>query len=63
MAIRTEKGGHPVPEEKIRKRYIDSLITIQQAMPFVDNLYFIDNSKTQEVIADKNRSKYGDFCG
>ncbi len=53
VLIRTKKGGHPVPEEKIRKRYNDSLKTIQAAIPFADNLYFIDNSKSQIVIAEK----------
>jgi predicted ABC-type ATPase len=53
VAIRTEKGGHPVPEEKIRKRYFETLSTIQDAIPLVDNLYFIDNSKKQIVVAEK----------
>ena len=41
---RFESGGHDVPEEKIRKRYVKSMELIRQALRFSNRAYFFDNS-------------------
>lgn len=41
---RVEKGGHPVPEEKVIKRYISTLSNLLPALRVVDKAYIFDNS-------------------
>lgn len=41
---RVEKGGHPVPEEKVIKRYISTLSNLLPALRVVDDAYIFDNS-------------------
>ena len=41
---RVEKGGHPVPEEKIRERYERNQPLIRQAALLADKSYIFDNS-------------------
>lgn len=45
---RVEKGGHPVPEEKVVKRYHATLNNLFPALKLVDKAYIFDNS-TQEM--------------
>ncbi|MFV0184858.1 hypothetical protein OBK25_09030 [Empedobacter falsenii] len=45
---RVEKGGHPVPEEKVVKRYHSTLNNLFPALKLVDKAYIFDNS-TQEM--------------
>jgi len=41
---RVNKGGHPVPQEKIRKRYFRSLNLLYEAIKASDRAYIFDNS-------------------
>jgi len=41
---RVNKGGHPVPQEKIRKRYLRSLNLLYKAIKASDRAYLFDNS-------------------
>lgn len=41
---RVEKGGHPVPEEKVIKLYISTLSNLLPALRVVDDAYIFDNS-------------------
>lgn len=45
---RVEKGGHPVPREKVIKRYHSTLKNLFPALKLVDKAYIFDNS-TQEM--------------
>ncbi len=44
VAARVEKGGHPVPESDIRKRWIGSRVNLIKLLPHVTNLRVYDNS-------------------
>jgi predicted ABC-type ATPase len=41
---RVAQGGHDVPDDRIRKRYLRSLDNAGQALPFVDAAWVFDNS-------------------
>ena len=51
VAARVAKGGHPIPEADIRKRWIGSHENIIRLIPFVRTLRVFDNSP--EVAADE----------
>lgn len=44
VAFRVTRGGHPVPEEKIRGRYERSQQLIREAVGLADRAYVFDNS-------------------
>lgn len=44
VAMRVEKGGHPVDQEKIHSRYKDSLELLYDAVQLVHRAYLFDNS-------------------
>lgn len=44
VAARVEKGGHPIPESDIRKRWIGSHVNLIKLLPHVTNLRVYDNS-------------------
>lgn len=44
VALRVSKGGHPVPEDKIRARWERSLPLIRDAVLMADRAYVYDNS-------------------
>lgn len=44
VADRVARGGHDVPEEKIRSRYVRSLKNLPQLLDLCDELYVFDNS-------------------
>jgi predicted ABC-type ATPase len=47
VATRTAKGGHHVPEEIIRKRYVRGIVNLFDIyMPIVDKWTILDNSET-----------------
>ena len=56
VADRVRKGGHDVPEEKIRSRYKKSLNNIRELYKFVDDLYIFDNSGKAPVLICSVRS-------
>lgn len=41
---RVEKGGHPVPQEKVLQRYTNTLTQLIPAIKLVDKAYLFDNS-------------------
>ncbi len=51
VARRVARGGHPIPEADIRKRWIGSHENIIRLLPFVRTLRILDNS--YEVAADE----------
>lgn len=50
IAQRVKLGGHNVAEEKIRKRYADSLEILPQIVSYCHRCYFFDNSAEQPSI-------------
>jgi len=46
VAQRVMEGGHDVPIPKIISRYYRSIANCVQALPWVDRVYFYDNSET-----------------
>jgi predicted ABC-type ATPase len=48
VAARVERGGHAIPEEKIRQRWEGSILNIIQLLPHLNELIVYDNSKTVE---------------
>jgi predicted ABC-type ATPase len=47
---RVEKGGHPVPKQKIYERYERSLNLLFNALQIVDRAYILDNSKKRSSV-------------
>lgn len=45
---RVESGGHPVPEDKIRERYVRNQTLIREAVRTADRAFVFDNSKLGE---------------
>jgi len=55
--IRKSKGGHDVEDDKVKKRYYNSLELLSQAFAKVDRAYIFDNSSEnqgQNVLIEKN---------
>jgi predicted ABC-type ATPase len=48
---RVGRGGHAVPEEKIRNRYRRSMENLAEAFLLADRVYFFDNSASSETGA------------
>ena len=44
---RLAQGGHGVPEEKIRQRYMRAMKLLRAARPFLSRAFFFDNSGTE----------------
>lgn len=57
VADRVRKGGHDVPEDKIRSRYEKSLNNIRELYKFVDDLYIFDNSGEAPVLICSVRNR------
>ncbi|NCU05120.1 MAG: hypothetical protein GXC73_14160 [Chitinophagaceae bacterium] len=47
---RVLSGGHDVPEEKILKRYDESLLVLPQIIPLCHRIYLFDNSTEERSI-------------
>lgn len=47
---RVELGGHLVPEEKIRKRYFESLQLLSSIIPLCYRVFLFDNSSAERSI-------------
>lgn len=57
---RVAKGGHDVPEEKIRDRYYNSLELLFEALKTADRAFLVDNSKKSNfVILEKKYDGLG----
>lgn len=58
VKVRVDKGGHPVPTEKITERYHKSLNLMYEAIKVSDRAYLFDNSgKYYELVAEINSGK------
>jgi len=53
VAARVEKGGHPIPESDIRKRWIGSRVNLIKLLPNVTNLRVYDNSVENDPAKGK----------
>ena len=54
VALRTQAGGHDVPEHKIRERWQRSHAILAEFVPHLDTLFVLDNSlPTAEFVARK----------
>ncbi len=51
MRARVEKGGHPIPEQKIRDRYDRSRLNLIRLMPWLTELLVYDNSNEADPEA------------
>ncbi|CAC9475639.1 hypothetical protein BSPLISOX_813 [uncultured Gammaproteobacteria bacterium] len=61
IKIRTLKGGHTVPAEKIKSRYSKSIDNCSKVINLVDRAYIYDNSENSELLfrTVKNNGKHG----
>jgi predicted ABC-type ATPase len=60
VANRVDKGGHPVPEEKIRERYVRNQAIIRQGAVEADRAFVYDNSglgRKPELAIELKRGK------
>ncbi len=48
VAARVAKGGHPIPEDDIRRRWIGSHLNLIKLLPHVTNLRVYDNSAERD---------------
>jgi predicted ABC-type ATPase len=53
VRVRVAKGGHDVPEEKIRVRYHRALALIPQVIDVCDSIYIFDNSVEPVLVFKK----------
>lgn len=53
---RVKSGGHPVPEDKIIKRYQKSLEHLLEMTQLCHRVYYFDNSDKQELFAEKSEN-------
>jgi len=55
---RAYKGGHNVPEEKVKSRYSKSILLLQKSIAVFDRVYIFDNSgKEIQLIASYENSQ------
>ena len=54
VRARVLRGGHDVPEGKIRKRYQRALVLLPQIVSVCDKILIYDNSVSPALIFDKN---------
>lgn len=47
---RVMRGGHPVPEDKVRKRYGESIELMSEACEVADRTYIFDNSGSKHKL-------------
>lgn len=48
---RVAKGGHDIPDEIVRMRHKNQFRLIPEALKYVDNALFLDNSRSMQVVA------------
>lgn len=62
VADRVEKGGHPVPADKIEKRYKASLSNLLDVIKLTNRAYLFDNSGTEyKLVAQVTDGRDIDF--
>ena len=54
---RVAKGGHDIPQEDIRRRYVTSQQNLPQAMRLADRTFIFDNTHVYQLQAEINRGK------
>ena len=52
-------GGHDVPEEKTRSRYLRCMEQVRYALPYLNRAYFFDNSTQQSLYLAEYESEVG----
>lgn len=52
------EGGHDVPEDKIRTRYVKSLEMVKRLVEVCDVLHIYDNTEEPVRIFKKRKTKY-----
>ncbi|PAD72842.1 zeta toxin family protein [Paenibacillus campinasensis] len=57
VAQRVAKGGHHIPEEDIRRRYVTSLENLPQAIRLADRSFLFDNSNVYQIQAEVYRGQ------
>ena len=56
---RVALGGHDVPEEKTRSRYLRCMEQVRYALPYLNRAYFFDNSTPQSPYLAEYESEAG----
>ena len=56
---RVALGGHDVPEEKTRSRYLRCMEQVRYALPYLNRAYFFDNSTQQSLYLAEYVSEVG----
>ena len=56
---RVALGGHDVPEEKTRSRYLRCMEQVRYALPYLNRAYFFDNSTEQSIYLAEYESEAG----
>ena len=56
---RVALGGHNVPEEKTRSRYLRCMEQVRYALPYLNRAYFFDNSMEQSLYLAEYESEVG----
>lgn len=56
---RVALGGHDVPEEKTRSRYLRCMEQVRYALPYLNRTYFFDNSTEQSIYLAEYESEVG----
>lgn len=58
VRVRVMDGGHDVPEDKIRYRYVKSLAMVKKLVEVCDVLHIYDNTEEPVRIFKKRKTKY-----
>ena len=59
---RVKRGGHDIPEDVIKKRYIETLENLKIVLPLVDYAKIYDNSELYKLCYTKLPLKYIKVC-
>lgn len=51
VAARIMAGGHGIPERTIRQRYGSQFHLMSEALEYIDNAVFLDNSSSLKIVA------------
>ncbi|PWK07040.1 zeta toxin family protein [Tumebacillus permanentifrigoris] len=57
VEVRVKNGGHDIPEETIRKRYVTSIENLIKILNLIDELVIIDNSESSRSILVAKQGK------
>ena len=51
IKLRVEKGGHNVDSKLVEKRFINQFYNLKEALNYIDNAIFFDNTTTIKIVA------------